>query len=198
MSRHRFSLHGLATILTALLTACGSGDSTVGIEPLEADFVLSIFELEATASGPCAALTSLSGGQIGESGWEVVFPTQAEFLRVLDCRMEREDVLHESTGRLLGEGNNRIGWELFTRRTSRGGLEYAISGRGEGEVVVGLRDEERVVLIDLDVRHQSSLHSIEGGMRHEGPWPSGRLFLMHRRVGKSVKAPWVCVAMELY
>lgn len=198
MSRHRPSTPVLATILAALLTACGVEDSLVGIEPLEADFVLSVFELEASARGPCAALTSLPGVELGEGSWEAVFPTQKELLEVLDCRWEGQDVLYEGTGRLMGGMKNRVGWELFARRTTTGGMEFAISGQGEGEVVVGLRGGERVAWIELDTQHQSSTHSVEGSLRYEGPWPSGRLLLMHRRVGERANAPWVCVAIELH
>ena len=198
MSRHRVTTLALAAILSTLPCACGGEPGAAGIEPLAADYVLSIFELEAKAKGPCVALASLPGEGVGESGWELVFPTQEELLQVLDCRLEGEDVVHESTGRLLGGEQSYMGWEIFTRRTTLSGLDVAISGQGEGKLAVGLVDGERAVVIDLMIRHQSGRFFADGSLRYEGPWPAGRLMLLHRRVGESLSAPWVCVAIELH
>ena len=169
-----------------------------GVEPIDTDFVLSVFELEVTASGPCPALSSLHSEALGESGWQASFPTQEELLSVLDCRWEGEDVLYEGTGRLLSSSRNRIGWELFSKRITAGGLEFAISGRGEGDAFVGMRGEERVALIDLEVQHNSSTHSTQGSVRYEGGWLVGRALLLHRRVGDRASGPWVAVAIELH
>ena len=198
MSRHRVTTLALAAILSALPSACGGEPAAAGIEPLAADYVLSIFELEAKASGPCAALANLPGEGVGESGWELIFLTQEELLEVLDCRLEGEDVVHESAGRLLGGEQSHMGWAIFTRRTTLSGLDVAISGQGEGMLAVGLVDGERAVVIDLMIRHQSGRFFADGSLRYEGPWPAGRLMLLHRRVGESLSAPWVCVAIELH
>ena len=198
MNRPRPLTSTLSIFLTALLSACGAEDPMQGADPIDAEFVLSVFELEATASGPCPALSGLQSEALGEGGWQVSFPTQNELLSVLDCRWEREDVLYESTGRLLGGEQNRIGWELFSKRTTAGGLEYAISGRGEGDAFVGLRGEERVALIDLEAQHHSSKHRTHGSIRYEGSWPQGSALLFHRRVGDRSDGPWVAITIELH
>jgi hypothetical protein len=198
MNRTRRSTSTLSIFLTALLSACGAEEPMQRADPIEADFVLSVFELEATASGPCPALSGLQSEALVEGGWQVAFPTQEELLSVLDCRWEGEDVLYESTGRLLGGEQNRIGWEFFSKRTTTGGLEYAISGRGEGDAFVGLRGEEHVALIDLEAQHKSSNHSIQGSIRYEGSWPMGRALLFHRRVGDRSNGPWVAITIELH
>lgn len=198
MNRPRPSTSTLSIFLTALLSACGAEDPMQSADPIDADFVLSVFELEATASGPCPALSGLQSEALEEGGWQVAFPTREELLSVLDCRWEGEDVLYEGTGRLLGGAQNRIGWELFSKRTTGGGLEFVISGRGEGGAFVGMRGEERVALIDLEAQHKSSTHSIQGSIRYEGSWPLERTLLFHRRVGERANSPWVAVTIELH
>jgi hypothetical protein len=198
MNLPRNSTSKLSTFFFALLVACGAEDPMQGADPIETDFVLSVFELEATAGGPCPALSNLQSDALGEGGWHAAFPTQEELLDVLDCRLEGEDVLYEGTGRLLGSGKNRIGWELFSRRTTPGGLEFVISGRGEGDTFVGLRGGERVALIELEAQHKSGPYSLEGPVRYEGNWPLGSALLLHRRVGDSAKSPWVAVTIELH
>jgi len=169
-----------------------------GVDPIETDFVLSVFELEATASGPCPALSSLRSEGLGEGGWQAALPTQEELLKVLDCRLEGEDVLYEGTGRLLGSGQNRIGWELFSKRTTLGGLEFVISGRGEGDALVGMRGGERVAMLDLEAEHRSGPHGLQGPLSYEGSWPEGSALLLHRRVGDRTNGPWGAVTIELH
>ncbi len=194
----RLSTSTLSIFLTVPLSACGAEDPMQGADPIDADFVLSVFELESSASGPCQALTSLHSEASGEGGWQAAFPTQEELLGVLDCRQDGDHVLYEGTGRLLGGAQNRIGWELFSRRTTLGGLEFAISGRGEGDAFVGMRGGERVALIALEAQHHSGSHSLEGPVSYEGGWPIGTALLLHRRVGDRVNGPWVAVTIELH
>ena len=198
MNRTRRSTSTLSFFLTALLSACGAEEQVQGVDPIDADFVLSVFELEATAGGPCVALSSLQSEVSGEGGWQAAFPTQEELLSVLDCRLEGEDVLYEGTGRLLGGSKNRIGWELFSKRTTAGGLEFVISGSGEGDAFVGMRGEERVALINLVAQHHSSSQMVRGPVRYEGVWPLERALLLYRRVGDRADARWVAVAIELH
>ena len=198
MNRPRSSTLALSLLMATLFSACGAEDPMRGAEPIDADFVLTVFELKATASGPCGALSGLESEILEDGVWQVAFPTQEELLSVLDCRWEREDVLSEGTGRLLASAENRIGWELFSKRTTPGGLEYVISGGGEGDAFVGVRDGERIALINLEIFHKSSSHSIKGSLRYEGGWPARRALLLHRRVGERSNGPWVAVAIELH
>lgn len=159
--------------------------------------MLSVFEVGATASGPCEALASSAGERLGEEGWEASFLTQEELLAVLDCRLEGEDVLHEGTGRLLAGAVSRFGWELYQGRTSSGGIAVSVTGVGSVELMVGERAGERVAPLEMDVRHQSGQHGVDSVVGLEGAWGTGRVLVVHRRVGAGLSAPWVCVAIEL-
>ena len=198
MSLPRSSTPALSLLLTALLSACGEEVSMEGVEPIDADFVLSVFEVQEIGGNPCAALSNLQSEVLGDGVGQVAFPTQDELLRVLDCRWDGEDVLYEGTGRLLKRAENRIGWELFSQRTTPGGQEFVISGRGEGDAFVALLDGERIAWVNLETQHQSSTNAFRGSLRYEGSWPHGRALLLHRRVGARANGPWLCVAIELH
>lgn len=100
-----------------VFAACGAEERRVGFEPLAHDYVLSVFEVGATASGPCGALASSA------------------------C--------------------------------------------------------ERVASLEMDVRHQSGQHGVDSVVGLEGAWGTGRVLVVHRRVGAGLSAPWVCLAIEL-
>ena len=193
----------LALSLCALLSACGVDEergSVKGHAALEADYVISVFELKATGAEPCPALSRIESAESADGLWEVCFATPNQLLRVLDCRPKGHDILIEQTGRLLASGENRIGWDLFSNRSSGGGIEYVISGHGEGDLFVGvdMEESERVVSITLETEHHSGPHSFQAPLQFDGDWPKGRALLLYRRISDRANSPWLTVAIELY
>jgi len=193
----------LTLSLCALLSACGVDEDRDGLrghEALEADYVISVLELEPSGEEPCPALSRIESAQSGDGAWRACFATPNQLLRVLDCRPKGQDILVERTGRLLASGENRVGWELFSNRSSGGGVEFVTSGHGEGELFVGIDSErsERVVSIGLEVEHHSGPHSLQAPLQFAGDWPRGRVLLLCRRVSDRANSPWLTVAIELH
>lgn len=197
-------VHSISTKLSlllgfcALLSGCGTQSEEGRPHAIEADYVISVFELGASGSAPCPALKGLESAPAGEGGWRATVAGPNQLLKVLDCRPEGQDILIEETGRLLATGENKVGWELFLQQRSGGGVRSVTSGRGEGELFVGLEGEERVVALELEVEHRSGSHQLEAPLRYEGAWPSGRALLLYKRISERANSRWLIVAMELY
>lgn len=197
-------IHSISTKLSlllgfcALLSGCGTQSGEGRPQAIEADYVISVFELRASGDAPCPALKRLESAPAGEGGWRTTVAGPNQLLKVLDCRPEGQDILIEETGRLLATGENKVGWELFLQQRSGGGVRYVTSGRGEGELFVGLEGGERVVTLELEVEHRSGSHQLEAPLSYEGAWPPGRALLLYKRISERANSPWLIVAMELY
>ena len=186
-----------AALLLALATACGTSDLPPGVNPGEADYVLTVFELPNPSEDPCPALQGLPSKQIDEGGWKVCFPKHTDLFSMLDCLGVDEGVLHEGTGRIFGWNEGGIGWGLFLKRSRLGGEEVVISGHGGGELGNGRRGMERVIRVDCEVQHQSGSYSMDGLLKYEGTLPKQKLIMFHRPVGEPSSAPLLCVALEI-
>lgn len=187
----------LLLLLSCLSPGCGGADIPNGITPLNADYVLSVFELQSSVSGPCSALMGVSSDQIGVDGWAACFPVEAELLSVMECLRGDEAVLYESTGQVAGWGVSRAGWDLFSKRRTRGDELVSISGHGELALSLGEKDGERVLFTEMQVRHKSGKLSIDDKLRYEGAFPSNTSLLFYRFLDDRPSAPQLCVVLEL-
>jgi hypothetical protein len=186
-------------ILFALLSsACGGEELPEGVTPMNSEYVLTVFELQSPTSGPCPALMALSSDLIGDEGWSVCFPREEELSSVMDCLVGEETVLFESTGEIAGWGVSRTGWDIFAkRRMARGDDVVSVTGHGELALSLGVRDGERYLLVDMELRHKSGELSIDNQPRYEGVYPRGSSLVFYRFIDDRASAPQLCVVLEL-
>ena len=194
----RFCLpQAVLLLLWCCSPSCGGEDHPEGITPIKADYVLSVFELQSSSRGPCPALMGVSSDQIGEDGWAVCLPAEAELLSVMECLRGDEAVLYESTGQVAGWGVSRDGWDLFTKRRTRGNESVSISGHGELTLSLGEKEGARVFFTEMQIRHKSGKLSIDDKLRYDGAFPRETSLLFYRFLNGQTSAPQLCVVLEL-
>ena len=187
----------LLLLLLCLSPSCGGEGNPDGITPIKADYVLSVFELQSSSSGPCSALMGVSSDLLGDDGWAVSFPDERQLLSVLECLRGDEAVLYEDTGQVMGWGVSRAGWDLFSSRSSQGTEQVSISGHGELSLNLGEKDGERVFFAEMQFRHKSGKLSIDDELLYEGVFPRNTSLLLYRFLASQHAAPQLCVVLEL-
>lgn len=184
-------------LLSCLSPGCGAEEPPDGITPINADYILSVFELQSSPSGPCSALMGVSSELIGDDGWAVCFPEEVELFSVMECLRGDEGLLSESTGQVRGWGVSRTGWDLFSKRRSSGQEFISVSGHGEIGLSLGEGDGERVLFAEMGIRHKSGELSIDDKLLYEGAFPRDTSLLLYRFLGGQTSAPQLCVVLEV-
>jgi hypothetical protein len=184
-------------LLSCLSVGCAAEDQSEGITPIKADYVLSVFELQSSSSGPCSALMGVSSTLLGDDGWAISFPDEAQLLSVMECLRGDEAVLYEDIGQIMGWGVSRAGWDLFSSRRLRGAEQVSVSGHGELSLSLGEKDGERVLFAEMQFRHKSGKLSIDDELLYEGVFPKNTSLLLYRFLASQHAAPQLCVVLEL-